>query len=92
MGENEIFCTDGLSIRIQQKTKEKYLLKWLNLILYPRKRGYRHQNYFDTIDSDWGIDKSRIFRNRGFNLHIGGIAQGWQSGITQILKEPTSEV
>jgi len=43
MGENEIFCTDGLNMRIQQKTKEESLLKWLNLILYPRKRGYRHK-------------------------------------------------
>ena len=90
MGENEIFCTDGLNARIQQK-KEESLLKWLNIILYPRKHGYRHQKYFDTMDSDWDIDKRRMFRNGGL-LHIGGIVQGWQSGIIEILKEHTSEV
>jgi len=42
--------------------------------------------------SDWDIDKRRFFRNGGLNLHIVRIAQGWQSGIIQILKQHTSEV
>ena len=42
--------------------------------------------------SDWDIDERKIFHNGGLNLHIGVIAQGWQSGIIQILKEHTSEV
>jgi len=89
MDENEIFCIDGLNMRIQRKLKMACLLNWLNLILYPTKHGDRHQNYFATMYSDWDIDERRIFRDGGPNLHIGGIAQGWQSGIIQILKEHT---
>jgi len=44
------------------------------------------------MHSDWNIAERRIFRNGGLNLPIGRIAQGWQSGIIQILKEHTSEV
>ena len=43
------------------------------------------------MHSDWDIDERKIFRNGGLNLHVGGIAQWWQSGIIQILKEHTSE-
>jgi len=86
------FCIDGLNIRIQQKIKVESLLKWLNPILFPSKHGDRDQNYFDTMHSDWDIDERRIFRNGVLNLHITGIAQGWQSGIIQILKEHTLEV
>ena len=89
MDENEVFCIDGLNMRIQRKLKMACLLNWLNLILYPTKHGDRHQNYFDIVYSDWDIDERRIFRNGGLNLYIGGIAQGWQSGIIQILKEHT---
>ena len=38
------------------------------------------------------IDKNKIFGNGRLNLHIARIAQGWQSGIIQILTEHTSEV
>ena len=38
------------------------------------------------------IDNIKIFGNVRLNLHIVRIAQGWQSGIIQILKEHTSEV
>ena len=38
------------------------------------------------MQSDWDIDERRIFRNGGLKMHIGGIAQGWQSGIIQILR------
>jgi hypothetical protein len=38
------------------------------------------------------IDKNKIFGNGRLNLHIAWIAQEWQSGIIQILKEHTSEV
>jgi len=36
MNENEIFCIDGLNMRIQKKRKVQFLLKWLKLILYPQ--------------------------------------------------------
>ena len=65
MDENVIFRNDCLTMRIQQKTKVESLLKWLNLILYPSKHGDKHQNYFDTMRSDWDIDETRIFRNGG---------------------------
>ena len=52
MDENEIFCIDGLNMRIQRKLKMACLLNWLNLILYPTKHGDRHQNYFATMYSD----------------------------------------
>jgi len=35
MDENEIFCIDGLNMRIQQKMKVESLLKWLNPIHNP---------------------------------------------------------
>jgi len=38
------------------------------------------------------IDEIKIFGNGGLDLHIVRIAQGWQSGIKQILKEHTSEI
>jgi hypothetical protein len=38
------------------------------------------------------IDKNKIFGNSRLNMHIARIAQSWQSGIIQILKEHTSEV
>jgi len=44
------------------------------------------------MHSDSDIGKRRIYRNGGLDLHIGRIAQGWQSGIIQILKEHTSAV
>ena len=44
------------------------------------------------MHSDWDIDDRRIFHNGGLNLHIGGIAQGWQSEIIQIIKGHNSEV
>jgi len=44
------------------------------------------------MHSDWDIDEIKIFRYGGLNLHIGGIAQEWQSGIIQILKENTSKI
>jgi len=71
-------------MRIQQKIKVEFLLKWLNLHLYPSKHGDKHQNYFDTMHSGWHTDERRIFCNGGLNVHIGGIAQKWQSGIIQI--------
>jgi len=40
----------------------------------------------------WDIDQNEIFSNGGLNLQIVRIAQGWQSGIIQILKEHISEV
>jgi len=52
MDENEIFCIDGLNMRIQQKIEVESFLKWFNLIRYPSKHGDRHQNYFDTMHSD----------------------------------------
>ena len=91
MNENVIFSNDGLNMRIQQKIKAVSLLKWLNFILYPSKHGDKHQNYFDIMHNDWDIDDRRIFCNAGLNLYIGGIAQGRQSGIIQILNEHTSE-
>ena len=92
MDKNEIFCSDGLNMRIQQKNKGGIFLKWLVLILYPSKHGDKHQTYLDTMHSDWDIDERRIFRIGSLHLHIGWIAQRWQSGIIQILKEHTSEV
>jgi len=44
------------------------------------------------MHSDWDIDERKIFGNSGVNLHIGGIVQGWESGIIQILKENISEL
>ena len=41
---------------------------------------------------DWDTDENKISPIGGLNLHIGGIAQGWQNGIIQILKEHTSEI
>jgi len=73
MDENEIFCSDDLNMRNQQKTKVGSLLKWLNIILYPSKHGDKHQTYLDTMHSDWDIDERRIFGNSGLNLHIGGV-------------------
>jgi len=81
MDENEIVCTDGLNMRIHQKRKVGSLLKLLNFILYPSKHGDKHQNCFDIMHSDWDIDERRIFRYGGLRT-----AQGWQSGIIQILK------
>jgi len=52
MDENEIFCSDDLNMRNQQKTKVGSLLKWLNIILYPSKHGDKHQTYLDTMHSD----------------------------------------
>jgi len=52
MNENEIFCIDGINMRIQQKLNVGSLLKLLNLILYPSKHGDRQQNYFDNMHSD----------------------------------------
>ena len=52
MDENELFCIDGLNMRIQQKIKVEFLLKWLNLICHPSKHGDKHQNYFDIMHSD----------------------------------------
>jgi len=52
MDENELFCIDGLNMRIQQKLKVEFLLKWLNLICHPSKHGDKHQNYFDIMHSD----------------------------------------
>ena len=42
--------------------------------------------------SYWDIDEKKIFSNGRLNLHIVRTAQGWQSGIIQILKEHISEV
>jgi len=67
MDENEIFCIDGLNMRNQQNMKVESLLKWLNLILHLSKHGDRHQNYFDTMESDWDIEEIMIFRNGGLN-------------------------
>jgi len=89
---DKIFRIDGLNVRIQQKIKVGSLLELINLILYPSQHGDRYQNHFDIMHSDLDIDERRICRNGGLNLHIGGIAQGWQGAIIQILKEHTSEV
>jgi len=71
MDENEILI--ALNMPIQQKIKVQSLLKWLNLILYPSKHDDRHQNYFDTMHSDWDIDERKFFCNGGLNLRIGEV-------------------
>lgn len=38
------------------------------------------------MHSYWDIDENKIFSNGNFNLHTVQMAQGWQSGIIQIIK------
>ena len=54
-------------------TKQKHNLYWNGLIWFfsPQHRG-RHQNYFDTIHSDWDIDKARFFVMSALICILGG--------------------
>jgi len=36
MDQSEIFCIDGLNMRIKQNMKVESLFKWLNLIFTPQ--------------------------------------------------------